>query len=142
MSLSQSSINCCASQRLTEPQLNMWEFLGRGFTRIERTEGADVAPYMTVENLDPAFYDFEKTPVRHEPAPTATQARAATLKQRPSRPEARNGLGSANAKEGTCSTGFANGEPGQVNGFTGALNYHDEVSETQQDEADQGGLLV
>lgn len=56
----------------------MWAFLGRGFTRIERETDADIAPYMCRDNLDSAFYDFVKFPIRQEPAPTASQARSRT----------------------------------------------------------------
>lgn len=114
----------------------MWEFLGRGFTRVERTEGADIAPYMKVGSLEPAFYDFEKTPLRKEPAPTAAQARTASMQQRPqAQPSAEtNGV----AKE----AGFANGELGQVDGFTGTLNYRDEISEEKEEKADGSGIVV
>jgi len=62
---------------------NMFAYLGLGFTTIERDPDADKAPYMNVEKLDPAFYDFEKYPWRVEPSPTAAQARKLTLKPRP-----------------------------------------------------------
>lgn len=34
---------------------------------------------MTAQNLDPVFYDVDKTPLRIGPAPTAAQAREASL---------------------------------------------------------------
>lgn len=57
----------------------MWEFLGRGFTIGERKQDPELAPYMTMDALDEAFYDLEKYPLRTDPAPTATQAQAASL---------------------------------------------------------------
>jgi len=66
---------------------NMFAYLGLGFTTIERDPVADKAPYMNVEQLNPAFYDFDRTPLRSEPAPTATQARKLSLKPRPTKPK-------------------------------------------------------
>ncbi|KAH0841637.1 putative sterigmatocystin biosynthesis monooxygenase stcW [Fonsecaea pedrosoi] len=71
-------------------KLNMWAFLGRGFTRTERDVNADIAPYMNVDNLDLAFYDYDRFPLRKEAAPTPSQAREQTLRPRPEAVE-RNG---------------------------------------------------
>ncbi|OAG34167.1 hypothetical protein AYO21_11699 [Fonsecaea monophora] len=60
-------------------KLNMWEFLGRGFTMTERDPDADLAPYMTLDALDKDFYDTDKTPLLEGPAPTMAQARAKSL---------------------------------------------------------------
>jgi hypothetical protein len=65
----------------------MFAYLGLGFTTIERDQNADKAPYMNVEKLDPDFYDFDRTPLRSEPAPTAAQARKLSLKPRPKEQE-------------------------------------------------------
>ena len=53
----------------------MWEYLGRGFTRLEREEGADLAPYLGETGLDDAFYDLKRTPIFKGKPPTAAEAR-------------------------------------------------------------------
>lgn len=52
----------------------MFAFMGRGFTQRERTAGADMAPYMSVEALDMKFYDAS-IPWFQGQAPTKESAR-------------------------------------------------------------------
>lgn len=65
----------------------MWEYLGRGFTEIERTPNADLAPYMNISRLDQRFYDLEKAPLLETSAPTMKQARLKSLRARPAEHE-------------------------------------------------------
>ncbi|KAJ9144525.1 flavin-binding monooxygenase-like protein [Pleurostoma richardsiae] len=63
-------------------QHNMWAFLGRGFTRLERDPDADVAPYMSVDALDPAWFD-ESIPWRPPVVHNKESARLATAEEPP-----------------------------------------------------------
>jgi hypothetical protein len=37
--------------------LHRWAYLGLGFTKEERTEGADVCPYLSDEAVDPKWIE-------------------------------------------------------------------------------------
>jgi hypothetical protein len=37
--------------------LHRWAYLGLGFTKEERTEGADVCPYLSEEAVDPKWIE-------------------------------------------------------------------------------------
>ncbi|KAH3940636.1 hypothetical protein HBH98_219190 [Parastagonospora nodorum] len=62
---------------------NMWAYLGLGFTKTERDPKADKAPYLTVDCLDPAFYNLASTPLFEGKPPTAEEARKRSLTQPP-----------------------------------------------------------
>ncbi|KAH8800479.1 flavin-binding monooxygenase-like protein [Xylogone sp. PMI_703] len=62
---------------------NLFAYLGRGFTKALRDPNADLAPYMNINNLDKAFYDFEKFPAENGPAPTVKQAAERSRLRRP-----------------------------------------------------------
>jgi len=103
---------------------NMFAYLGLGFTMAERDPNADKAPYMNIDRLDPLFYDFERTPLRKDPAPTSAEARKLSLKPRPGKKT----FSLTNEVElGNVESGFENGEVGHVKGFTGALNFEDDI---------------
>ncbi|KIW80202.1 hypothetical protein Z517_06817 [Fonsecaea pedrosoi CBS 271.37] len=68
-----------------------WEdFHIKSRNKLNSDINADIAPYMNVDNLDLAFYDYDRFPLRKEAAPTPSQAREQTLRPRPEAVE-RNG---------------------------------------------------